>query len=126
MLALIAEYMEKGFLENIIDMFRHDRGLYEKLPGLMADERSRVRLGTVALVESLMEAHRDEIASSIPAIAGLLGHRNPLVRADAAYLLGVIGRGDAIPYLEAARGDEVRQVRDIVEETINELRALRP
>jgi HEAT repeat protein len=125
MLAMIAEYMEKGFLENIIDMFKHDSGLYEKLPGLISDERSRVRIGTIALVERLMDLHREEIINSIPAISALLRHPNPLVRGDTAYLFGVIGRSEAIPYLEAAREDEVKQVRDIIEETIKELKALR-
>jgi hypothetical protein len=63
---MIADHMEGGFLENIIDMFKHDRGLYSLVPHLMADERGRVRLGTVALIEALRDAHRKEIIDAIP------------------------------------------------------------
>jgi hypothetical protein len=121
MLRMLAEYMEKGFLENIMDMFRHDRGLYAHLPGLMADERSMVRIGTVALVECLVQEHREENLNSVPAVAALLKHSNPMVRGDAAYLLGVIGDRRALGYLEGAREDGIEQVREIVAETIREL-----
>ena len=50
---MIADYMEKGFLENIIDMFKHDKTLYLFIGELMTDERVRVRLGMSALVETL-------------------------------------------------------------------------
>lgn len=118
---MIADHMEGGFLENIIDMFKHDRGLYSLVPHLMADERGRVRLGTVALIEALRDAHREEIIGTIPGIAALLKHPNPTIRADAAYLLGVIGHRDAIPYLREAEGDENGLVGQIVRESLEEL-----
>lgn len=113
--------MESGFLENIIDMFKHDRELYSLIHRLMSDERSRVRLGTVALVEALREKHFDIIVRTIPAIAGLLKDPNPLIRADAAYLLGVIGHGDAIQYLKEAVEDESVPVKQIILESIADL-----
>jgi len=36
---MIADYMEKGFLENIVDMFKHDRSLSPLIADLMRDER---------------------------------------------------------------------------------------
>jgi HEAT repeat protein len=118
---MIADHMEGGFLENIIDMFKHDRGLYSLVPHLMADERGRVRLGTVALIEALREIHQDEIIGIIPKIAPLLRHHNPTIRADAAYLLGIIGHRDAIPYLKGAEGDENGLVGEIIRESLEEL-----
>jgi len=50
---MIADYMENGFIGNIVDMFKHDKTLYLLIGELMSDERSRVRIGTVALVEIL-------------------------------------------------------------------------
>lgn len=117
----IAEYMEGGFLENIIDMFKHDRGLYRTVPLLMSDERGRVRLGTVALVEGLKDEHPEETAGIIPAVARLLKDENPTIRADAAYLLGIIGHPAALSYLGEAASDENDLVRQIAAEAIEEI-----
>ncbi|MBI5196448.1 MAG: HEAT repeat domain-containing protein [Nitrospirae bacterium] len=115
---MIADYMENGFLNDIIDMFKNDRRLFTFLGGLIADERSRVRLGTVALVEELREMYINEIARAIPDIAESLNAVNPIIRADAAYLLGVINHKNALPYLSKAVNDENPLVREAVEETI--------
>jgi hypothetical protein len=115
---MIADYMESGFLNDIIDMFKNDRRLFAFLGDLIADERGRVRLGTVALVEDLREAYTGEVIEAIPAIAEGLKAANPVVRADAAYLLGVINHKDALPYLARAVNDENALVREAVEETM--------
>jgi HEAT repeat protein len=118
---MIADYMEGGFLENIIDMFKHDRSLYSLLHHLMSDERGRVRLGAVALIETLKDEHYEDIVKIIPSIAALLKDPNPTIRADAAYLLGIIGHKDALPYLEEAQKDEIAPVRQVISEAIEEL-----
>jgi HEAT repeat protein len=120
--SMIADYMEKGFLENIIDMFRHDKGLYPLIGGLMTDERMRVRLGMTALVETLAKEDPDNISSSVTSISALLREQNPTTRGDAAYLLGIIGHSDALPYLEDISQDENVQVREIVREAIEEIK----
>ncbi|MEJ2182778.1 MAG: HEAT repeat domain-containing protein [Nitrospirota bacterium] len=122
-LAMIADHLERGFLENIIDMMKHDRGLLGLLPALIADERGRVRLGTVAVVEALVESCAEEILAQAPAVLRALGDENPTVRADAAYLLCTMGARDALPYLEEARDREtVQPVREALEETIQEMK----
>ena len=121
---MIADYMEKGFLENIIDMFKHDRSLYPLIGGLMTDERMRVRLGISALVETLAKEDSDNIARSIQSIAALLKDQNPTIRGDAAYLLGIIGQRKAIPFLVEAADDDNPGVREIAREAIEEIRAM--
>lgn len=91
MLDMIAEYMEGGFLENIVDMFKADPALFELLPALISDGRGRVRLGTVALVEESLPIERARIEREIDNIAGGLAHENPIVRGDVIYLLEIIG-----------------------------------
>jgi hypothetical protein len=115
---IIADYMEHGFLENIIDMFKHDKNLFPLIGDLMADERSRVRIGMVALVETLSQDFYSHVITAIPGIARLLQNSNPTIRGDAAYLLGIIGHADALPYLKEA----IKNNHDgnIVEETIRE------
>lgn len=120
-LNLIADYMEKGFLENIVDMFKQDKSYYPFIGRLLGDERMGVRIGTVALVETLKSEAIESIVEAIPGIAGLLTDENPTIRGDAAYLLGVIGHEDALPFLMNARNDEHYLVRETVEEAIDEI-----
>ena len=53
---MIADYMENGYLDNIIDMFKHDPECYTYIGPMLGDERMGVRIGTIALVETLMES----------------------------------------------------------------------
>lgn len=119
--AMIADHMEAGFLENIIDMFKHDRSLFSLLSYLMADERGRVRLGTVALVEEMKKQCHKEIIEAIPFIADILKNPNPTIRADAVYLLGVICHKDCLPHLFSVQDDENTLVREAVMEAISGL-----
>ena len=118
MKAMIADYMERGFLDNIVDMFKNDPGLYPLVGDLMTDDRIRVRLGISALVETLAKEDPGNIAASIPSIAGLLQNQNPVIRGDAVYLLGITGHPDAISYLTEALHDEHKEVREIAKEAI--------
>jgi len=121
MLKLIADHMENGFLDNIIDMFKHDKSLYPLLGDLLADERSRVRIGVVALVETLQEEDRENVIKAIPNIAKLLKHSNPTIRGDTAYLLGIIGHSNALKFLNDAVFDHNELVRTTILESIEEL-----
>ena len=100
---MISSYMEGGFLENIVDMFRADPTLFKYLPALIADERGRVRIGAAALVDELLPEFRAEIERELDAIASAgLAHANPSIRGDAAYLLELIGGDAAMARLRAA------------------------
>ncbi len=117
-LKMIADYMEGGYLDNIVDMFRHDKSLYSLIGTLLGDERSRVRIGTVALVEALKPEGVDNILQAIPGVAELLKGENATIRGDAAYLLGIIGHQDALPFLRDACNDEDELVQETAEEAI--------
>jgi len=114
--------MENGFLENIVDVFKHDKSYYPFIGTMLGDERMGVRIGTVALVEILKTQDLDNVLLAIPGIARLLGEPSPTIRGDAAYLLGIIGHENALPYLEDARNDEDLLVRETVEEAIKEIK----
>ncbi|KKL24936.1 hypothetical protein LCGC14_2410330, partial [marine sediment metagenome] len=77
---MLRDYMKNGFLDNIIDMFRADPKLWGAVPGMITDERSRVRIGTIALAETYFETHKDEIKEALPAIAEGLNHDEPTIR----------------------------------------------
>jgi len=118
---MIADYMETGFLDNIIEMLRQDPALFPVIPMLVRDERSRVRLGAAALIEALRDDREPYLADLVPGIAAALTHENPNVRGDAAYMLGIIGSGKALPFLEQALQGEREPVRSVIAETITEL-----
>ena len=59
--------MEGGLLDNIIDMFRHDKNLYELVADLMQDESMRVRIGVTALLETLILEDPENVKKTSPA-----------------------------------------------------------
>jgi hypothetical protein len=117
----IADYMEKGFLENIIDMFRYDPSLYSIIGDLIRDTRIRVRIGTTALMEELAESDAEGVKSALESLLPLLKDKNPTTRGDAAYLISLIIGKDAISYLKPLLNDSVQEVSLLVREIINEL-----
>lgn len=119
--SLIADHMENGFLENIIDMFRHDSGLYQLIGDLIQDERVRVRIGTTALMEELKKLDAENITMAVHNLLPILAHTEPFMRGDAANLLGIIGDRRALPSLENLLADENENVRLIAKEAIEEI-----
>ena len=120
---LIADHMEDGYLENIIDMFKHDKDLYNLIGDLIKDERLNVRIGVSALVETLKIEDKENISKAMFSIIPLLKDQNPTIRSDAAHILGMIGNKDAIPFLKEIENDEDENVRTIVKEAIEEIQA---
>jgi len=120
---MIADYMENGLLDNIIDMFKHDKSLYEYIGYLITDERIRVRIGATALIETLKKEDSDNILKAVPSILPFLNDQNPVIRGDAAHLLGIIGNKDAIPFLEKIKNDNDANVRIIAEEAIEDIKS---
>ena len=120
--SMIADYMEKGFLENIIDMFRHDNKLYSLIGDLIQDKRVRVRIGITALMEQLGTLDSRNISMALQNILPLVSHENPVVRGDASNLLGIIGDKEADPFLEKALSDKNPDVRLIAREAIDDIK----
>jgi len=120
---MLADYMENGLLDNIIDMFKHDQSLYAYIGGLITDERIRVRIGATALMESLRREDPENVAKAIPHLLPLLKAEPPVIRGDAAYLLGVIGNRDVVPFLNEIISDADTNVRMIAEEAIKDIAA---
>ncbi len=118
---MVLDYMNDGYLENIVDMFKHDETLYPMVIDMIRDERVRVRLGAAALVEELVKINREPLIGLIPAIGELLEDSNPTLRGDAAYLLGVIRHSDALPFLVGAEDDENRFAREVIRDSIRDI-----
>lgn len=122
---IILDHMENGFLENIIDMFKHDEGLFPLIIDMIKDKRVRVRLGATALAEELIKQKPAPLVRLIPDIAKLLNDEDPVVRGDGANLLDIIKHKDALPFLlGAVSDDDDANVREIVKEAIKNIHAL--
>ncbi len=119
---LISDHMENGFLDNIISLYKQDKVLYSLIGDLIQDERIRVRIGISALIETLSKEDPDNISNAVPGILPLLKNPNPVLRGDAAYLLGVIGDKELIPSLqEVLNSDKNPDVITIAKEAIEEI-----
>jgi HEAT repeat protein len=118
---MIADYMEKGFLSNIVAMFKVDLSLYDLVGDLLKDERFRVRMGVTALMEELHQMNPDDAKSAIPSLLPLLSHGTPTIRGDAAYLVGLIGdkkeRESLVPLLSDPNPQVIEIVKDILEQS---------
>jgi len=115
---MIADYMEKGFLENIVDMFRHDSSLYGLMGELIQDERIRVRIGVTALMEELVRLDPENTRQAVPALLPLLSDENPVIRGDAANLIGLTGDPEGMEGIRSLLADPVPQVREIVRDLL--------
>ncbi len=121
LLQMISDYMENGFLENIIDMFRHDASLYLLVGKLIQDTRVRVRLGVTALMEELKEKDRGHVILAQENLLPLLYHPDAVVRGDAANLVGLVGDSTSLPRLKELTEDENGNVRIIAREAVQAL-----
>jgi HEAT repeat protein len=121
MRAMLIEYMGKGFLDNIIAMFREDRTLYRFVADMLGDEQMRVRLGATALVEELVGEHREELNDAVPGLIALLKHENPTVRGDVLSVLGTISAPAAKAAIEARIADVHPGVREAAQEALDAL-----
>jgi len=115
---MIADYMENGFLDNIIDMFRHDNSLYDLIGTLIQDDRVRVRIGITALMEELKRLDPANIIRAQKNLLPLLDHTVAVVRGDAANLIGIIGDRGSLPFLEQCLLDVHEGVRIVAREAI--------
>ena len=121
MKAMLIEYMDKGFLENIIAMFKQDSSLYRFIGDMLGDENMRVRLGATALVEELAGSHREELRAAVPGIIELLKHESPTIRGDAASVLGIIKDLSAINALRACLQDVHPGVQEVARDALAEI-----
>ena len=88
------------------------------------DTDMKVRIGVDALLETL--AASTDLDSLIEELGRLSQHERQSLRSDATHYLSLTHSPAAIPFLEARLQDESAEVRDIAEEGLAELKALKP
>ena len=120
MLQVIGDFLELGHAENIVAMFKQDRSLYNLTGNLLRDERFTVRLGIAVLFEELAANHPEDIPLAIPSLLPLLQEKNPILRGEAATILGIIGSDTALKQLITLENDPDPQVREIITDIIHQ------
>jgi len=119
----VAEFLGKGLLDVLVDLFKSDPALYGLLGELLADQQLGVRLGASALVEDLAVSDPDRRPLAAAALAPLLAGADPVRRGDAAWLLGFVGGAAELAALESlAEQDPNADVREAAAEAAEKIR----
>jgi HEAT repeat protein len=118
---MLVDYMGRGFLDNIIALFRQDPSVYRFLADMLGNDNIRVRLGATALVEELVREHRKELKSAVPGVVALLQHENPTIRGDAASVLGIIKDTASAGALQECLQDSHPGVREAARDALSEI-----
>ncbi len=121
MKTMLIDYMGKGFLDNIIALFRQDPEVYRHIADMLGDDNIRVRLGVTALVEELAREQRRELQSAVPGVVALLKHENPTIRGDAASVLGIIKDKGSAGALRECLEDSHPGVREAARDALEEI-----
>nr|WP_321466563.1 HEAT repeat domain-containing protein [uncultured Desulfobulbus sp.] len=120
LLQVIADFLDMGYVENIVAMFHQDPRYFAWTDRLLTDERFAVRLGVSVLFEYLKERCPEHMALAIPGLITALGDTREWVRGEAANVLGIIDTPEALAPLPALLEDESSQVVEIVRDILGQ------
>jgi hypothetical protein len=114
LLRVIGDFLEMGHVENIVAMFKKDDSHYGLTGDLLRDERFAVRLGMAVLFEELVRIRPRDTTKAIASLLPLLTETTPVLRGEAANILGIINTDEALRPLKPLRNDPDSQVAEIV------------
>ena len=120
LLKVIGDFLEMGHVENIVAMFKKDDSLYGLTGDLLRDERFAVRLGMAVLFEELVRLRPHDTSKAIGSLLPLLTETVPVLRGEAATILGIINTDEALHTLKPLRNDPDPQVAEIVGDILSE------
>ncbi len=120
LLAVMADFLEMGHVENIVAMYKQEPRYYEWTGRLLTDERFVVRLGVSVLFEYLVEQRPNDVRQAIPSLMEQLKNTDSLVRGEALNVLGIIGGEDALALVEKMVKDPDSQVVEVARDILTE------
>lgn len=115
------EMMTSGNLDKVEARIQAEPESFEGLLDIMTrkDASLSARIGVGAIMESL--AGSDILIKQIPALGELSQHKNPQVRNDACYYLGLSHHISAEPFLQARLEDENSDVRESADDALQDI-----
>lgn len=120
---MLFEYLDNGYLENIITFFIHEPSEIYLIPKMIADERLRVKVGAFAIIEELKEKNPEILKKIIPSLIELLKYSEKNIRGDAAYALEIIADPESKPaLLEALEKEEDPKIKEFIEDALKSIR----
>lgn len=120
---VIADFLDMGFVENIVAMFRRDARYYAWTGELLRDSRFQVRLGVAVLFEELRKLDPVVIDLATPSLLDLLHSVPPLptfVRGDAVGVLAIIGSESSMEAVRVMTTDPESLVAELAQELLGE------
>lgn len=118
---MLAENLSSGNLDQVVSLFQYNEALYETLGLLLKSERLNIRIGITVVIEELLGADNVNAEKAIQNVLPLLKDDNPVVRGDAANIVGILGGEKHLKLLEPLLKDSNFQVVEVVEEAIEEI-----
>ncbi|MCX7724864.1 MAG: HEAT repeat domain-containing protein [Thermodesulfovibrio sp.] len=119
---LLFDYLDRGYLENIITFFKHEPEKLNLIPKMLTDERVRLRLGAFAILEELKQTNAEALKGLVPSLIELLNSSDKKIRADACYALEIIGDSSAKAALyKALSYEEDPLLKEFMQEAIKNL-----
>ena len=94
----------------------------ENVIALMADPQAKinVRLGVGVIIEEMAESEAFKVV--VPRLIDYLSNKDARIRGDACHYLSLTRNASHIPLIERLLSDESEEVREIAQESLDELR----
>ena len=124
LIAYLDEVLAEGDIESARKLIQRSPEALHSLIDLMADADAKinVRLGVGVIIEELAES--EQFRSVLPVLADYLSSKDPRVRGDACHYLSLSNDVAFIPLIEKLLSDESEEVREIAQDSLDELQGL--
>ena len=120
--AYIAEELQAGRVNTVVALVAKQHELISHVLALLEDAEAgiNVRLGVGVILEEYVPA--DWFVPSIQALGKYTRHPDKRVRADACHYLSLTQNEAAVPFIKSLQNDDSELVREVAEESLQELR----
>ena len=120
-IAYFSEVFTSGHVNRVLAILRKHAELMPYMFDLLADADAKIniRLGVGVVMEEY--AGEMEFAKYIPELGKLTSHQDPRVRSDACHYLSLTKNPAALPYINTLLGDSNDEVREVANESMEEL-----
>ncbi|MCP3851373.1 MAG: HEAT repeat domain-containing protein [Gammaproteobacteria bacterium] len=117
-----SELLKDGELKKVIKLLRKEPELFKNLPPMIEDKE--IPIGVKIGIGAIFEDFQGEksIQTLIPMLTELLSSKNPNVRNDACYYLGLTESSTAIEAIQSLHDDETQEVRETVIDALDIIR----